>query len=367
MELLELIKQMVSIKSEVDNFDKLSECLNFCENYFFDKNVFIQRTEHNDYPSLLISNQKSLELDVLSVGHIDVVPASNEMFSVTTEGDKMFGRGVADMKSYVAVGMQNLEYIVDNKIDMKYGILIVSDEETGGFNGSNHWVNNLGLKSKVVMDPDGGLCITDIIEKSKGVVIVKLTAIGKEVHGSKPWLGIDANEHLIQTINNIRKDFAYCSADNMPNDTWFSTVHIGTIKGGDASNKVSSHAEATLNFRITESETVKSIEEKVKAALSNYVSMEIIGSTETILVRNDDYLDKYRDCMSHRIGKTFLKNSDSASDGRFFHNKGMTLITHQANCGGLHAHDEWIDIKSLYDFKEIQLDYLRNFKNKKQF
>ena len=40
--------------------------------------------------------------------------------------------------------------------------LWIEDEETGGFNGAKYWTENLGLKTKVLLDPDGGKEINKI-------------------------------------------------------------------------------------------------------------------------------------------------------------------------------------------------------------
>ncbi|HSQ97171.1 MAG TPA: M20/M25/M40 family metallo-hydrolase [Rickettsiales bacterium] len=362
MKLLKLINELIKIKSEVNSFDKLNECIDFCENYFSNKNVFIKKIKYNNYPSIFISNQDSLECDVISVGHIDVIPAENEMFSIKIKDGKMYGRGVADMKSCLAVGMKNLEYIIENKINIKYGLLIVSDEETGGFNGTGYWVNELGLKAKVVLDPDGGGSINSIVEKSKGVVIAKLISQGKSAHGSKTWLGIDAVENLLNVINKIRSIFPYYSVDNVPNSNYVSTVNVGLIKGGDAPNQVANYAEATLNFRIIENENIDTIKEKIQNSLNKYVSYEILAFTNPVIRNRKDFLiQKYQKSMLKTVNNVDFIFYDSASDGRFFYNKGMTLITHQATSGGGHSNEEWINLRLLYKFKKIQLDFLIDF------
>jgi succinyl-diaminopimelate desuccinylase len=364
MNLLKLINYLVKIKSEVNSFEKLDECIDFCENYFSNKDVFIKKIKYKNYPSIFISNQNSLECDVISVGHIDVIPADDKMFSINVKDHIMYGRGVADMKSYVAVSIKNLEYVIDNKINVKYGLLIVSDEENGGFNGTNYWVNELGLKAKIVLDPDGGELINYIVKKSKGVVIAKLVSQGKSAHGSKPWLGLDAIESLLNVIKNIRNIFPYYSEDNLPTSNYVSTVHVGLISGGEASNKVANHAEAILNFRIIEDDNVDSIKEKIKNSLNKYVSFEVIAYTNPIIRDPKDFLiQKYQESMLKIVNKCDFINYDCASDGRFFYNKGMTLVTHQANCGNFHSNDEWIDLKSLYQFRKIQLDFLICFNN----
>lgn len=51
----------------------------------------------------------------------------------------MYARGCMDMKAFVVIGLSALEKILNENISIKYGVLIVSDEETGGFDGTKYW------------------------------------------------------------------------------------------------------------------------------------------------------------------------------------------------------------------------------------
>lgn len=364
MELLEIIKKTISIKSVVGDFEELNKCLDFLKKqYGTEEGIFIKQIEHNKYPSILFSNCDSLDLDVLSIGHIDVVSATNDMFIPKIENGKLKCRGAIDMKSFVITSLENLKEVTKLKLDIKYGVLIVSDEETGGFNGAGHWVNDLELKAQVVLDPDGGQNIETIVAKNKGVVIAKIDATGKEAHGSEPWLGVDANENLIDSISAIRKHFQYYSMHKLPEDSWISTMHVGTIKGGKASNQISAEASAELNFRLAEDYSIYKVKEILNNLSNDYLNFDIVASAEPV-IRNMDckYLKIYSDCLSKNTNNDIkFINSTSASDGRFFAYKGMSLITHQATGGGLHANHEWLDLDSLLEFQRVQMDFLRRF------
>lgn len=364
MELLELIKKTISIKSIIGDFEELNKCLDFLrKQYGSQEGIFIKQVEYNKYPSMLFSNYDGLDLDVLSIGHIDVVPAPSDMFIPKIENGKLKCRGAIDMKSFVVTSLENLKGVIKQKLNIKYGVLVVSDEETGGFNGAGHWVNDLGLKAKVILDPDGGQNIDTIVAKNKGVVIAKIDAFGKEAHGSEPWLGVDANEILIDSIGVIRKYFQYYSMHKLPKDSWISTMHVGTMKGGKASNQIASGAEAELDFRLTEEYSIDKVTEILEALSSNYLNSTVISCADPV-IRNMDckYLNMYSSCLNKNINKDIkFINSTSASDGRFFAYKGMSLITHQATGGGLHADHEWLDLDSLVEFQRVQMEFLKRF------
>ncbi|MDR0571916.1 MAG: M20/M25/M40 family metallo-hydrolase, partial [Rickettsiales bacterium] len=159
MNLIELIIKLVEFPSYTGNIGAIEDCLQYCVDYFkdYEKKIFTRKIKSNGMPSVLLSNCDTLDYDVLEVGHIDVVPVNSmDMFKPKIIGDIMYGRGVADMKGPVAVGMEALEHVIKNNLNLRYGLLIVSDEESGGFNGAKYWTEQLGLKTKILINGDAG-------------------------------------------------------------------------------------------------------------------------------------------------------------------------------------------------------------------
>ncbi|MFC1659082.1 M20 family metallopeptidase [Pseudomonadota bacterium] len=365
--LLDLITNLVKIPSKTGNLKAMHECIDYCKNFFNKKNVFIKETIKNNQPSVLISNVDTMNFDVLQICHIDVVPADKNMFNPTLKDGKLYGRGTQDMKVFVATGMKLLENVLNDNIDIKYGVLIVSDEETGGFDGAKYWVEDMKLRSKVVLDPDGGESINTIVKQAKGVLIVKLISKGKAAHGSKPWLGVDANENLFKVIQNLRKEIPYYSEVNCPKDTWVTTFHVAKIKGGSAMNKVADEAEAQLDFRLNDEYTRKNIEKLLEESLVDGVTYEIELEGKAVLNKEDDeYIKLYSKCIQDEIkdSEVIFINEDAASDGRYFSSKNTTVITHQSDGGGAHSEEEWVNIDSLHQLEKIQTNFLKQLSKK---
>ena len=367
MDLIELTKKLVKFQTITGNFEEINKCFSFIKEYISNKkNVFIKEKELNKVKSILFSNIETNNFDVLEVCHIDVVPVSNiNMFNPTIDNNIMKGRGTQDMKAFVASAIKLFEYIIDNNINLKYGLLIVSDEEIGGEGGSKYWVEKINLKTKILLDGDAGGELNKIVYKSKGSCFIKLIAKGESAHGSMPWLSIDANEELIETINRIRKIYPYYSKENQPKDKWTTTLHIGTIKGGNATNAISDYAEADLDFRYIEGYSNESILEDVKKCCSKNV--EAIFTEKGFLVINDEnnkYIQLYKNIIEEKTKKTAeLIFCTGASDSRFFSiNKETVIIANQATGGDIHSDNEWINIESLKKFLEIRKEFIRNLK-----
>jgi acetylornithine deacetylase/succinyl-diaminopimelate desuccinylase-like protein len=118
-------------------------------------------------PVIMIRNHNSLDFDALVLGHIDVVPADDKMFNPVVKGGKLYGRGSLDMKSFAAVAMNSMQYVIENKLPIKFGIILSSDEEKGS-KGTKAFLEKYSkIKADVVLDNDVGGDITKIIAKCK--------------------------------------------------------------------------------------------------------------------------------------------------------------------------------------------------------
>jgi len=132
--------------------------------------------------------------DILYCTHLDVVEAEADQFEMKVEGDKVFGRGVADDKGPALIGMMLAKEILPIEKNNKIGFLFATDEEIGSENGVDYLVNKLGLKAKVVLLPDAGEN-HELIQACKGFLHLEIKAMGKEAHGSRPWFGDNAIEN----------------------------------------------------------------------------------------------------------------------------------------------------------------------------
>ena len=104
-------------------------------------------------PVLLLANCPGEQFDILTVGHLDVVPATQNLFVPRTENGRLYARGALDMKSSVAVNLAALAYAMDKNI--RFGVLITTDEETSS-NGIKALVKKQPIEARIVFDTDAG-------------------------------------------------------------------------------------------------------------------------------------------------------------------------------------------------------------------
>jgi succinyl-diaminopimelate desuccinylase len=144
-------------------------------------------------------------------GHFDVVPVGlgwtvDPFAGVVREG-KVYGRGTADQKAGIAASVFAIEAIRRSGIRL-LGTVEQSgtvDEESGGFAGVAYLAQQ-GLIGKertdfvIITEPSN---VDRICIGHRGVYWFKLIQHGRIGHGSMPYLGVNAAEHLGDFIHEV--------------------------------------------------------------------------------------------------------------------------------------------------------------------
>lgn len=349
-----LINDLVCFKTVYPNYEEFYKCIEYIKDYFKGSRLHIKEYNFNNDVSLVISNTISKELDIIFCGHIDVVPADDKLFKIRKSADILYGRGVCDMKGQVAVLMTLMKEL---DTDKKIALFLTSDEERGGFNGTNRLLMK-GYSCKVAVVPDGGSDFNLIIEE-KGVLQLKITAVGTECHSSQPWVGQNPIIKLMELYNIIISKYPLPK-----NDTdWRTSVSLTKIEAGNAINKIPDSAAMYLDIRHINDDKKEDILSFLNG-LSNDISIDTLDVGDVFYTDKDNYfIKKYID-----ICKTVLNHPievikySGASDARFFSAKSISCIMMNPIGGNFHGSDEWVNIKSLYILLDIYKEYIKSIK-----
>jgi succinyl-diaminopimelate desuccinylase len=144
-------------------------------------------------------------------GHFDVVPVGQgwtvDPFAALLRDGKLYGRGTADQKAGIAASIFAIEAIRRSGVRLA-GTVEQSgtvDEESGGFAGVA-WLAQLGLIHKdrtdyvIITEPSN---VDRICIGHRGVYWFKVVQHGRIGHGSMPYLGVSAADHLGDVIHEI--------------------------------------------------------------------------------------------------------------------------------------------------------------------
>lgn len=359
--LLQIAQDLITIESTADKPENLQKVINYVAEYFSDSsNLFIKKYEQNNKHSIVVSTHQGLDFDIILSGHLDVVHAPEHMFTPTIENGILHGRGACDMKSECAMMMKVLKDVSSQENIPSIALMLTTDEEIGGTNGTRHLVEEIGYTAQVVLVPDSGLDINDLMLTNKGILLVKVTAQGKASHGSQPWLGQNAISSLLKEIQTVQASPLFQTTDDEHH--WYNTCSMNTICGGKSANQTPDMAECTLDIRYTEKtpreDIIKLLEESLQHSSYEIIAEGAVRHTDP----DHDLVKKYIATIEDVSGRTIsYSKSHGAIDGRFFSGKGMLTIVSRPKSDAEHTNDEWLDIASLEQLYEIYKKYLENF------
>jgi len=134
----------------------------------------------NNYKSIYFAPSLKIPVDILFMGHLDVVPVSkgwnSNPFDLKIENDIGYGRGTKDCKGSIVSSLLAFKSLLEEKnlVTQKLGLFFSSDEETGGQYGAKmffEWLKQENLSPICVINVDGG---PRVVNKRRGGFGVKI-------------------------------------------------------------------------------------------------------------------------------------------------------------------------------------------------
>ncbi|SHI60532.1 M20 family metallopeptidase [Desulfofundulus thermosubterraneus] len=184
-------------------------------------------------------------------GHLDTVPTGGvgweyDPLSGQIVGDRVYGRGAADMKSGLVA------MIMAAGILKAAGVELAGDLIVAGTAGEE--VDSVGAKRLLqsgVLNKVGAVIIgepsnNNIYVAEKGALWLKITTYGKTAHGSMPEEGKNAILMMNTLINELQRyNFRFMEHPLLGKPS----LNIGTISGGIKTNVVPDKCVLTVDIR----------------------------------------------------------------------------------------------------------------------
>ncbi len=343
-EIIALTKTLIRFRTRASEPEETKRCADFIEEYLAGCGAAYQREDTAGVPTIW-ALPTSGRTRILLMTHIDVVDGPDALFEPVERDGKLYGRGALDDKYAVALSLvlfrrrlAALKKEAKAQADMPVGILITGDEETGGVNGAARALAHIHADFCIALD---GGDTRRIVIQEKGILRVKLAATGKSAHGSRPWLGVNAIEILIEDLARLKPLFDTASLGYAPDGRWHRTLNIGTVSGGEAVNQVPDTASAHLDIRYTEHDDIpallKEMQRRIQGTLTVMVKEPLFTAGRT------SYIARLQDAAPDAR----LDREDGASDARFLSAHGIPGVVWGADGGGTHAADEHVAIESV--------------------
>lgn len=194
---------------------------------------------------------------ILLSGHTDVVPVdgqawSSDPFVVAERSGRLYARGAADMKGFLASALAAAARVADKPLRVPLHLALSYDEEIGCV-GVRSLIEAVGAWAHrprwcLVGEPTQ----LRIAIGHKGKTALRATCIGHAAHSAVPAQGVNAiylASGFVSRLQGRQQEIERGGACDHAYEVPFTTVHVGVVRGGTALNIVPSRCELEFEIR----------------------------------------------------------------------------------------------------------------------
>ncbi|WKC46840.1 acetylornithine deacetylase [Pseudomonas veronii] len=217
-------------------------------------------------------------------GHTDVVPVDGQPwsmppFELTERDGRLFGRGTADMKGYIACVLALVPALVAATLRRPVHIALSYDEEVGCL-GVRSLLSVLAQRPVKPM-----LCIigepTELkpVLGHKGKLAMRCDVHGAACHSAYAPHGVNAIEHAAELIGELgRIGQRLRDKQDARFDPPFSTVQTGVIGGGKALNIVPADCRFDFEVRALPGQAPQTVADELRA----YAEQQVLPRMQAV-------------------------------------------------------------------------------------
>ncbi len=299
-------------------------------------------------------------------GHTDVVPVdgqtwSADPFRLTPRDGRLYGRGAADMKGYLACCLAAVPDMIAAKLARPIHLALSHDEEIGCIGVRTLIARLRDAPAKpvgcFVGEPTGMTVVTGHKAKRS----LRVTVRGETCHSSLAPRGVNAVEYaarLIVKIRDIADRLAREGARDPLYDVPFTTGHTGTVHGGSALNIVPDACTFEFEFRSIAADSLDALVGEVTAHAREVLepAMKAVAPHAGIdfeIMSGFPGLDTAPDCAMVGLSKRLSGRSDHAkvafgTEAGLFTEAGIpTVVIGPGSIDQAHKADEFIAVGEL--------------------
>jgi len=211
----------------------------------------------NSKANLFATIGPMVEGGVVLSGHTDVVPVdgqpwASDPFSLTENNGRLYGRGTADMKSFYAIALALVPEMLERGLARPIHLALSYDEEIGCL-GAPAMIERIAAelpapRAVVVGEPTN----MRIVTAHKSITGLETVVTGHEAHSSQTHRGVSAvmtAARLITFLEDMARENAARPASQTSFEPPYSTIHVGTVGGGTATNIISRECRFAWDMR----------------------------------------------------------------------------------------------------------------------
>ncbi|HHC8863358.1 TPA: ArgE/DapE family deacylase [Staphylococcus aureus] len=398
-EKIQLLADIVELQTENNN--EIDVC-NYLKDLFDKYDIKSEILKVNEHRANIVAEIGNGSPILALSGHMDVVDAGNQdnwtypPFQLTEKAGKLYGRGTTDMKGgLMALVITLIELKEQNQLPQGTIRLLATAGEEKEQEGAKL------LADKGYLDDVDGLIIAEptgsgIYYAHKGSMSCKVTATGKAVHSSVPFIGDNAIDTLLEFYNLFKEKYSELKQQDTKHELDVApmfksligkeiseedanyasglTAVCSIINGGKQFNSVPDEASLEFNVRPVpeyDNDFIESFFQNIINDVdSNKLSLDIPSNHRPVTSdKNSKLITTIKDVASSYVeqDEIFVSVLVGATDASSFlgDNKDNVDLAIFGPGNPLMAHqiDEYIEkdmyLKYIDIFKEASIKYLK--------
>ena len=366
----EMIERLIAFPTV--SRDSNLKLIHFVRDYLHEHGISSRLVPNADgtKANLYASIGPAIEGGIVLSGHTDVVPVDGQPwdtdpFVASEKNGRLYGRGTCDMKSFIAIAL-SLVPTMNQK--MRAGNLaqpihfaLSYDEEIGCL-GAPAMIERIVAelprpRAVIVGEPTG----MKVMSAHKGITVYETVVTGHEAHSSQTHRGVSAvmtAARIITEISAIAQRKATGTATDLPFEPPYTTIHVGVIHGGTATNIISRECRFAWDIRHVPEDDPNAIHNEVRA----FYERELLPKMRAVAANTDIQTQRLNTAPAlspepngeaERIARILTGDNDThaaayAAEAGQFQQAGLsTVICGPGSIDQAHQPNEYIELQQI--------------------
>lgn len=299
--------------------------------------------------------------------HLDTVGTEGMVrpFDPGVRDGRMSGRGTYDMKGGLAACL--LALLDARTAGLRGDVILaaVADEEHASL-GMQSVLGRVTADAAIVTEPtELNVCVAH-----KGFTWHEITTFGRAAHGSRPDLGTDAIAHMGRVLGGLEalgRDLAARPAHGL---LGHGSLHASLISGGQELSSYPERCTLQVERRTLPGETPEGVTREIGARLAELAADPTFRAEHRLTLARDPFgvepdeaiVQTLRKAATGVLGQApELIGQTFWMDSAFLAAAGIPTAVFGPCGAGAHATEEWVDLASVAQCREILTATIRDF------
>lgn len=299
-------------------------------------------------------------------GHTDVVPVDGQNWSVPpfelSENDgRLYGRGTADMKGYIACVLAAVPTFLAQPLRVPLHLAFSYDEEVGCLGVRSLLADLARREHKPIACIIGEPTELKPVLGHKGKLAMRCQVHGAACHSAYAPQGVNAIEYAAKLINRLGEIGTRLAAPERHDprfDPPYSTVQTGVIGGGRALNIVPAECQFDFEVRALPSDDPQQVAEQLR----DYAETELLPKMRAVKAEADirfselsaypalatDPQSEVAQLLARLSGSDEFSTVAFGTEGGLFDQAGIpTVVCGPGSMDQGHKPDEFVSVEQL--------------------